>query len=115
MATIKHVPGDTAPAFEFETVPETVGANEYDPMVAALAAAPEDQGYRLTVPTDDLRKHLRRIQEAAHRIDRTARKVAGTEKVDGDTTSVLIRLRPKVTKNKDKDADTVDVAQESGE
>lgn len=93
---------DAATLYQFEDVPESVNSNEYDPIVAALLAAGEGKMFPLTTATTEHPKALRRFQEAAHRVDRTARKV--TQTIDGDNTTTKIRLRPRVLKKSDETA-----------
>jgi hypothetical protein len=81
--------------------------NEYDPIVKRLAEiidGGDEKSYPITAPAVDVKKHLRRFQEAAHRADRTGRRV-GEIKVDGDTAKVLVTLRPRIIKGGVVDAD----------
>lgn len=71
--------------------------NPYTNTVKALAEAGEGVGFPITTATADHDKAVRQFQEAAHGIDRSARK-HGKSTIDGDNTTSVYKLTERRTR-----------------
>src|SRR4051794_34462720 len=89
-------------------------AGRYDQDVKNLIDAGEGAAITLTVPTDQVKKHVTYFQESAKQNDRTARKTDITDLDDGTTTIEFILRplvkRPRKTKDTDSATDSAEVS-----